>query len=604
MGNNCNRPLPDTTNLCDVSLGEQTPEPMPGFCAIATPRGDTYREEYCRLMSTAGEWQDPEQFDNKCSFNDCVPYQDVGFGCCGACCGILGAGLLCRRARFTGDPATCCFNDLACAGVTAGANPPQCYSDPEKQNACSDGQNGQPNYRSIVSTSCQDYFTQFCTGTLRDDDPNSTEWLDRWTVNGGGTGSCAFAIARNIFQVGGTGHCFPPPPPIPGICNIPPFAPLDSEGYFWAQRLVSAAMVRYTDQGFEIGSLPGFPGYNPFQDFLYNNVCCPYPGLCQDGLETICADKTAQRISLNPAVAQWCGCHLPEGEYQDYSVRFNIPPECTPMCNRVGTIPIVGINAEPIRCTQNICLIDGVTLNLINSQIGGGIDFNQICGNCQGAQCSCIVSNTTVDISNSSIGGNVIPVSEGCGSLTCSQTNPGTTGPVNITVPCGSTAGFNPFAQFEAEQAAAEAAAKKNAWLWTLIAIGIALLLIFLIIAFVQPNIYPSDAVIVQTPRPSGQSRPLPRLPPPIPVTITHPTTSVTPIAITHPIPITVTNSRPPIGNPRPPANNPQPSLSVPVTNPSINRPISSGPSSNIRTQSQNNTFARHSPNFVSIESR
>jgi hypothetical protein len=475
---------------------------MPHFCTYLGPAGDGYRNSFCSQMSNAGEWGDASTVHNGCSYDDCHPYIDFGFGCCNGCCGIVGGGLDCTRLKFTGDPVTCCFNDLLCNGNDPQDNPPLCYSDSGKQNACADGNNGQPNYRSLVSTDCQDVLLQYCTGTLSTDDPNSTEWLSRWTVNGGGTGSCSYALSRNIFNSGGIGHCFTPIPPTQGICNIPPALPIDAEGYFWGQRLVSAAMARYTQQGFQIGTLPGFPGYNPWQDFLYSTVCCPYPGLCQDGLDTICATHTAQRISLNPAVAQWCGCHLPEGEYQNYSVLYNIPPECTPMCNRAGTIPIVGINAEAVNCQQNICLIDGITVNLINAQIGGGINFNQICGsNCSG-KCSCVVSNTTIDIVNSSIGGNVVPVNQGCGSFTCSQTNPGNTGPAIINVPCGITGSFNPYAQYEAEVAAAQAAAKKTSWLWTLLIIGIALILIFLIILFIHPNLYPSEGAVIPINKP------------------------------------------------------------------------------------------------------
>lgn len=501
MGTNCgDHPEPDTTNQC--SIGIEDKYEMPNFCSYAGPAGDGYRSEYCSMMSTAGEWVFDSRWGNGCSYDDCHPYLDYGFGCCKGCCGIIGQGNRCKRVKFTGDPVTCCFNDLNCTAHNPKDNPDLCYSDlGKKQFACSDKN---PNYRSLVSTDCQDILLQYCTGTLPTDDPSSTSWLDRWTTNNGGPGSCSYALARNMFQLGGTGHCFDPPVPVPGICNIPPPAPIDAEGFFWGQQLVSAAMARYTEQGFAIGTLPGFPGYNPWQDFLYSNVCCPYPGLCQDGLDVVCANKTAQRISLNPAVAQWCGCHLPQNEYQDYSVKYNIPPECTPMCNRAGTIPIVGINADPITCKQNICLIDGVTVNLINSQIGGGIDFDQLCGNCAGAQCSCIVSNTTIDIANSTIGGNVVPINEGCGSLTCSQTNPGITGPQTITVPCDGTGSFNPYAQYEAELAAAQAAAKKNAWLWTLIAVGIALVLIFFIILFVHPNFYPSEGAVISTTKPTN----------------------------------------------------------------------------------------------------
>lgn len=496
MGTNCgSHSSPQTDNLCHVSVGDLEPNPMPGFCTLLGPAGDSYRNSFCNQMSTAGEWGDPSTDENNCSYNDCNGFQDFGFGCCDGCCGIIGGGVKCRRLSFTGDPVTCCLNDLDCSSDSSNTNP-LCFSDAAKQNTCADGQNGQPNYRSIVSLNCQGALQQYCTGTLPSDDPNSTAWLSRWTVNNGGTGSCAYAIGRNIFQAGGTGHCFTPPTPIPGICSAPPPLPIDSEGYFWAQQLISSALAKYSEQGFTLGSLPGFPGYNPFQDFLYSNICCPYPGLCQNGLDIACSTTTAQRISLNPNVAQWCGCHLPAGEYQSYSVLYNIPPECTPMCNRAGTVPIVGINATPVTCQQNVCLIDNVTVNLINSQIGNGINFTQVCGNCSG-QCSCVVANTTIDIANSTIGGNLVPINEGCGNFNCMQTNPGTTGPSMIPVPCGTTAGFNPYAQYQAEVAAEQAAANKSAIFWTLVAIGAALFVIFLIIFFIHPNLYPSEGVVI-----------------------------------------------------------------------------------------------------------
>lgn len=507
-GSSCDEyPEPDTSNLCNVNLGEQTPDPMPHFCTMLGVGGNSYRSEFCGLMSSAGEWGEPDTFKNTCSYNDCNMYQDIGFGCCGgACCGIVGGGLLCSRQSFTGDPVTCCFNDLECSDQDPNSNPAACFSDQAKQNTCANGITATtgpfayqpvPNYRSIVSTDCQDVLLQYCTGTLPTDNPNSTDWLDRWTQNAGGPGSCSYALARNLYMTGGTGHCFIPPSPIPGLCSISPAYPIDSEGYFWGQELVTAVMAKYTAQGFDIGALPGFPGYNPFQDYLYSTVCCPFPGLCQDGLQVACSTYTSQRISLNPAVAQWCGCHLPDNEYEEYSVKYNIPPQCTPMCNREGTIPIVGINADPVLCEQDICLIDGVTVNLISSQVGGGINFNQVCGNCPNAQCSCIISDTTIDVANSTIGGNLVPVREGCGNLTCTQTNPGTTGPATITVPCGTTAGYNPYAEYDAAVTAAQDQAQKSSFLWTLLIIGIALVLIFLIILFVHPNLYPGEGAVI-----------------------------------------------------------------------------------------------------------
>lgn len=487
MGNNCDKiENPDTANLCNVSVGEES-RTMPGFCTLLGPGGDSYRSEYCSRMSSAKEWGQPSTIENGCNYNDCKPYQKTTPGCCNGCCGIVGGGLSCRRLSFKGDPVTCCFKDMECTNNDPAANPPQCFSDQGKQQTCSDGKRGQPNHRKLVSEDCQDVLFQYCTGTLPNDNPTSTAWLDRWT----GPQSCNYALQRNLFR-GVENGCLQTIPSGPtGVCNLPPPLPIDSEGYFWAQRLVAAAMTRYQDQGFQIGTLPGFPGYNPWQDFMYNNVCCPYPGLCQESLQRVCATQTAQRISLNPAISQWCGCHLPTAEYEEYSVKFNIPPQCSPTCNRIGTIPIVGINGEAIPCRQDICLIDDVTINLVNAQIGGGIEFNQICANCQGAQCSCIVSDTTIDISNETIGGNFIPIAEGCGSITCSQTNPGVTGPATLTVPCDGTGPVNPYTEFEEAQAAARAQAKKNAWLWTLIAIGIAIVLIYLIIFVIHPIMGP-----------------------------------------------------------------------------------------------------------------
>lgn len=484
MGNRCdNLPRPEPINQCAVN-GDEYTENIEHFCTFAGEAGQGYRDSFCNAMSSAQEWGLSKDVISTCSFSKNDFTQEVPFGCGQP----NGSQLQCRRIQFTGNPLTCCFNDLECTDDDPSSNPAKCYSDGDKrQHACANGKNGQPNYRSLVSKDCQDQLLQYCTGTLPTDDPNSLNWLTRWTE--GGTASCTYAIQRNMFEVGGSGHCFTPPEIIPGVCNLPPPLPLSSEGYFWAQSLVSAAMARYTEQGFEIGTLPGFPGYNPWQDFLYANVCCPYSGLCQDGLDLVCADKTAQRISFNPAIAQWCGCHLPAGEYESYSTQFNIPPQCTPMCNRSGTIPISGINADPIRCTQNICLIDNVTVNLVNSQIGNGIQFDQMCDNCPGGQCSCIISNATVDVENSTIAGNLVPIGEGCGTLTCTQVNPGSTGPSSITVPCGATAGFNPYTAFETEQEAAQESATKSSVFWTVIIVSVCLLIIFFIISLLHPTL-------------------------------------------------------------------------------------------------------------------
>jgi hypothetical protein len=264
-------------------------------------------------------------------------------------------------------------------------------------------------------------------------------------------------------------------------------------------------MQKYAAQGFTLGTLPGLQGYNPFQEWLYNFVCCPYPGLCQSGLNRVCQTYTAQRISLNPALAQWCGCHLPAGEYEAYSARYNIPAQCSPPCNRQGTIPIVGINGDPVPCRQSTCIIDGVTLNLIDSQVGGGVNFNQVCNNCPDGNCSCIIQDTTVDIQNSVIGGNLIPVNNGCNAYTCYQSNPGVTGPANINVPCGTT-GYNPYSDYDQAVAEAQALAQRSSIFWTVVIIGIGLALIFIMILWIHPKTYDASGGTI----PRDKSTPAP----------------------------------------------------------------------------------------------
>lgn len=481
----CDRPYPDTSNQCNVSRGE-TGTQMTNFCTSLLNNGDAKRREFCGLMSNAGEWGTPVTIHDTCSYNNCNFYQSIGFGCCGsACCGIVGGGLACTRLSFAGDPITCCFNDLNNSGLDPNLNPDLCFSDNDKQRTCSDGNNGTPNYRDLTSSDCKDQLIQYCTGTLPTDEVNSLDWINRWTV--GGPQSCSYALRRNLFPETGTEI----PTFIPGICNIPPIADIDSEGYFWGQQLIRKVFNKYQEQGFQIGTLPGNPGYNPFQEYLYTNVCCPYPGLCQDALESVCRTTSSQRLSLNPALAQWCGCHLPDGEYQDYSIKYNIPPQCTPMCNRIGAVPIVGINSIPVVCEQDICLIDDVSVNLIESQAGGGINFNQICGNCSG-NCSCIISDTSVDIIGSTIGGDINIIDQNCGNLTCTQTNPSTTGPSTITVDCSEDY-YNPYDQYDQAVEQAQHQARKRSFLWTVLIVLLGLALIYFIIAIIIPNIYPPE---------------------------------------------------------------------------------------------------------------
>lgn len=469
MGNNCESIKdPNTANPCWINISA-TYE-VPDFCTFAGPAGKSHRESVCSSLSTGGEWEYSSE-GGSCNYNDCHAYQSTSPGCCKGCCGIVGEGAVCERVKYTGDPVQCCINDMFCANVDELQNPPQCYSDLNNgQHTCDHL------HRSMSSTGCQDVMTDYCLGS-----DGSPDWLERWTPDGEIQGPCAKAVYRNLtkscdYVVEVTGACLP---------NLE--TPIDAEGFFWSQNLVAQAFQKFTSEGGVLGAFPGFPGYNPWQGFMHDQICCPFPSLCQGSLQQICENKNTEDLSKNPGEAQWCGCHLPLSEYEQYSVLYNIQPQCTPICNRLGVIPKVGNSGVPITCNQNICLIDNVTLNLINAQVRGGINFEQVCSGCQGAQCSCIVSDTTIDISNSTIGGNFVPIAEGCGSSTCYQTNNTSLGPERIPIlcPAGVSQGNNPFATYQATQVAGQQKASKTGWMITVfVAAGLLLLMFSLILLF------------------------------------------------------------------------------------------------------------------------
>lgn len=494
MGNNCDSKQTLTgINYCETSLGDKMPNAMQGFCTLDGVGGDRYRDTYCPLNGAPGEWiaGPGTESTGGCLYNDAKPYEEFGqSGCCDGECAITGAQVFCRRAAFTGDPTQCCINNYTCnAGV-----PGLCFSDPgttaapnaQFQNTCADGVSPSggpyvPNNRLISSPDCQDVMTAYCSGA---DLPGSTAWLDRWLPQGGNDSPCLLTIKQSLYGTD-TDPCNTGPVIVPGApCNTAPTQPINAEGYYAMTGLVDAVVTRYVADGFQLGSLPGQTGFNPFQDLLYEQICCPYSGLCQTALKSTCAQYTAQRISFNPAVTQFCGCFLPDGEYAVYDDQFNAPPQCTPMCNQANNVPIVGISGIPLVCDQAICIIDDITLNLVGSQVGGGINTTQVCNGCSNGNCSCIVSNTTINAINDVVGGNVDPVTQACGqAVTCSQTNTSGVGPAVINVPCASL-GEDPFAQFTAEQTAAEGRAQRFSVSLTMAVAIVVLLLAFVLIYF------------------------------------------------------------------------------------------------------------------------
>jgi hypothetical protein len=460
---------------------------LPNFCTYEGVAGDKYRDKYCSNIDlNQGEWVS-DGSSLLCYYNDSHPYIDYGFGCCNGSCGIFGKGAACKRTgKYNGDPVTCCFNSFLC-----GQGNPQLYHEPTEQSpefaGCfsDEAQTKTCEYSTwdITSNVCQQNILNYCSGQDSIDNIYDKEWLNRWDSDMTND-NCLNAMLKNTFNMPGTGGT--------GSqstlwCNVnastyPDFGnnPINASGLFWSKQLMIKVFEHYKLNGFVLGSLPNQNTYSPFQDTIYN-ICNAYPEFCSDGLSSYCSDFTADQISKNFVLSNWCGCHLNNSEYELYSEKYNVGFECTPMCNRNGVIPMIGVGAKPILCTKNICIMDDITVNIVNSQIVGSVDFTDLCGNCD--SCSCFIDNNQIDIENSKILGNVNIAENNCGTQNsfCSNDNESQYGPVKINSLCGSQ-NTNIYSNYETNVLNEQKKTKFMSFMITFSIIGILIFLILLIL--------------------------------------------------------------------------------------------------------------------------
>lgn len=473
MGNSCNTdfPYPDTTNVCspDPIGSSNNDHKIPHFCTLSVG-GNSEREEYCGKLGD-NEWEVKSKGNvGSCNYNDCNKVQAYD-GHCGNCYAISGATVTCKRTAYNGNPTTCCLQDYDFPEDLQGTQQqlPLCFDqgtngmDNSMQNTCD------PEYRNITSTACQNNLLDYCVGA--DLEPNDTSWLNRWQDNVN-RGNCSYAISRNLYVE--------PLPLFDNIVQWPPSAFRDNQGFAWSRELMERVFEKYQAQGFRIGTLPGLPGYNLFQDTILKPICTTAPGICQQGLNTICSNTTTDELLRNQALVPWCGCYMPNDQYQTYVDLYQASKECTPTCARQGNIPIVSADGrQTVLCNQSICIIDDVTITLENSNVGGSINFSQFCGGCSGpvsgvnnslnttsnndpnntgsqntSSCLCIISDNTIDTASSSIGGG-IDLNEDCGSNTqCFKQNPDPSNglPDQLPINCNGPADQDPFTELMNQQ--------------------------------------------------------------------------------------------------------------------------------------------------------
>lgn len=127
-----------------------------------------------------------------------------------------------------------------------------------------------------------------------------------------------------------------------------------------------------------------------------------------------------------------CSCHLQTSEYQSWAKAGvnEVNVACDPLCQLGGISQYV--DGKPAECHENLCIIDNVTIDQVNSS-SGDVNFNVVCGSCGSntksgsgsTTCRCIFDDINIFQDNSKIGN--INFDQHCGG-NCQTPDPNTPG--------------------------------------------------------------------------------------------------------------------------------------------------------------------------------
>lgn len=180
---------------------------------------------------------------------------------------------------------------------------------------------------------------------------------------------------------------------------------------------------------------------NPFIKYAIE-YCSIMPGACDSTLQNYCYTETRDAMATDNNLRNLCGCFMKPDEDHYPFLSKQVPVSCDPVCDvavvQQGITDQHG-NWTANKCTETVCIIDNVSIEIVNSS-GGTITFEQLCGNCQGNACSqCYIDNVSINEINSIIQGG-ITLDQVCG--TCY--GPGNTPENPVTIPCSGNPGPGP----------------------------------------------------------------------------------------------------------------------------------------------------------------
>lgn len=223
------------------------------------------------------------------------------------------------------------------------------------------------------------------------------------------------------------------------VCNLPTIKPILNDRYIKSKELLNV-VSKSVNSKYDITANVDSNKYTRISSLFYNDICCPNSELCQDLLKETCKNKSLEETSFKPSVAKMCGCFLPETEYEVYTNHYGVPIQCSPTCNNTSIIPLTDGDRKPIPCRSDLCIIDDISLNIVNSQINGNFNLGQFCGGCANNntednvnQCSCIFNGNSIRIQDTLVEGN-LNILQDCRNTFVNTENNSNIGPNNVQV--------------------------------------------------------------------------------------------------------------------------------------------------------------------------
>jgi len=190
---------------------------------------------------------------------------------------------------------------------------------------------------------------------------------------------------------------------IPGPCIdfFNSINPSNVEEYKNIRKYMNYFFEEFENRNCKITDNVNDSNYSIIQPTLYY-VCNNYGGFCEYGLnyqdddidyKGYCSNINKENLSdTNKNLSNFCGCHLNIDQYlSEYD------SSCDTICLPNQVIKKYTDSNIRIACTQPICIISNVTINVYESD--GSLSFSQLCGSsCIGNSCAiCIMQDVSIN---------------------------------------------------------------------------------------------------------------------------------------------------------------------------------------------------------------